>query len=296
MHNADLCDTFGNGLNRAIKLCIKDCKGVVPDVPPPANNPLNLDEIITNYTKAMDEFDLQGGANVAIQGFRDVNRYLQEEAPWLKKGDEHAEFRQTIIRAALEAIYANAHLLLPFLPIGCKQVFSQLGTKPTTLDALNRDCRNLKAGTPIQAGKVLYAKSLLEDSKDKKKETHAEAQARKKEKKAKEAAASKAAAAADNNQPEFTKMDIRVGKITKVWNHENADKLFCETIDVGEESGPREIASGLRGHYALEDMQDRLVLVVCNLKAAKIVGFTSNGMVLAAKVCTTAWDLLVCGY
>ena len=74
-----------------------------------------------------------------------------------------------------------------------------------------------------------------------------------------------------------------MGKIIKVWNHESADKLFCEQIDLGEESGPREIASGLRQHYTLEEMQDRLVLVVCNLKAAKIVGFSSNGMVLAAK-------------
>lgn len=53
---------------------------------------------------------------------------------------------------------------------------------------------------------------------------------------------------------------------------------------MGEESGPRQIASGLREHYTLEEMHDRLVLVVCNLKAAKIVGFASNGMVLAAKV------------
>jgi len=67
-----------------------------------------------------------------------------------------------------------------------------------------------------------------------------------------------------------------------VWNHESAHKLFCEEVDVGEETGPREIASGLREHYSLEEMQDKLVLVVCNLKAAKIVGFKSNGMVLAA--------------
>lgn len=118
----------------------------------------------------------------------------------------------------------------------------------------------------------------------KKKESYEEAQKRKKEKKAAEIAKAKQGqASGDPNQPEFTKVEIRVGKITKVWNHEEADKLFCEEIDVGEESGPRQIASGLRGHYTLEDMQDRLVLVVCNLKAAKIVGFSSNGMVLAAK-------------
>ena len=75
-----------------------------------------------------------------------------------------------------------------------------------------------------------------------------------------------------------------MSRLRKVWHHPEADKLFCEEIDVGEEDGPRQIASGLREHYTLDEMQDRKVLVVCNLKAAKIVGFNSNGMVLAAKV------------
>ena len=118
----------------------------------------------------------------------------------------------------------------------------------------------------------------------KKKESYEEAQRRKKEKKAQAIASAKKGQGADSDQPEFTKMEIRVGKIVKVWNHESADKLFCEQIDLGEEGGPREIASGLREHYTLEEMQDKLVLVVCNLKASKIVGFVSNGMVLAAKV------------
>jgi len=120
----------------------------------------------------------------------------------------------------------------------------------------------------------------------KKVESFAEAQQKKKERRAMEIAASMASqknsSSDDDNQCEFTKIDIRVGKIHKVWNHPEADKIFCEEIDVGEEN-PREIASGLRGHYELSDMQDKMVLVVCNLKAAKIVGFTSNGMVLAAK-------------
>ena len=66
--------------------------------------------------------------------------------------------------------------------------------------------------------------------------------------------------------------------------------MFCEQIDVGEEAGHREIASGLRGHYELEEMQGKKVLVVCNLKVSKIVGFASNGMVLAAKVSTHAYS------
>lgn len=86
----------------------------------------------------------------------------------------------------------------------------------------------------------------------------------------------------DYTMPDLMKIDLRVGRITKVWHHETAEKLFCEEIDVGE-AVARPVASGLRGHYTLEDMQDRLVVVVCNLKEAKMQGFESKGMVLASK-------------
>ncbi|KAJ1631916.1 hypothetical protein T492DRAFT_591584 [Pavlovales sp. CCMP2436] len=76
-------------------------------------------------------------------------------------------------------------------------------------------------------------------------------------------------------------LDVRVGKIVEVWNHPDSEKLFCEKIDVGE-AEPREIASGLRAHYTLEQLKDRSVLVVCNLKAAKLAGFESSGMVFCA--------------
>lgn len=292
MHNADLCDSLGNLVNRATNLCQKFCGGVVPNVPGPSNPPVNLAEVIESYKSKMDAYDLQGGAQVAIQAIRDVNRYLQEEAPWLKKGDENAEFRQVVVRATLEAIYALSHLLMPYLPIGCKIIMEKLGKEPVALKDLGLECRNLDVGTKIEVGKVLYEKSLSEaemkskeGTKSAMKETFAEAQARKKAQKAAANANAKKNQqdAGDPHQPEFTKMDIRVGKIVKVWHHETADKLFCEQIDICEESGPREIASGLREHYSMEDMQDRLVLVVCNLKPAKIVGFVSNGMVLAAK-------------
>jgi len=81
--------------------------------------------------------------------------------------------------------------------------------------------------------------------------------------------------------PPITALDIRVGRILKVWEHEEADKLYCEEIDVGEEE-PRRIASGLKPYLKLEDMEDRLCLVLCNLKARKLVGFPSHGMVLCA--------------
>lgn len=81
--------------------------------------------------------------------------------------------------------------------------------------------------------------------------------------------------------PPITNLDIRVGRITKVWAHDEADKLYCEEIDVGEDK-PRQIASGLRPYMSAEEMEGRLVLVLCNLKERKLVGFPSHGMVLCA--------------
>lgn len=82
--------------------------------------------------------------------------------------------------------------------------------------------------------------------------------------------------------PPFALLDVRVGKIMEAWAHPDSDKLWCERIDVGE-GEPREIASGLRAYYPTADLlEGRSVLVVCNLKEAKLAGFKSNGMVLCA--------------
>lgn len=83
------------------------------------------------------------------------------------------------------------------------------------------------------------------------------------------------------DQPDICKLEFKVGKIIKAWVHPDADKLYCEEIDVGEET-PRLIASGLRKHYNLEEMQGRRVVVVSNLKTKKLAGFASFGMVLCA--------------
>jgi methionine--tRNA ligase beta chain len=87
----------------------------------------------------------------------------------------------------------------------------------------------------------------------------------------------------DPNQIDFTKIDLRVGVIVKVWEHESADRLYCEEIDIGDGNPPRPVASGLRQHYTLEQMTGKRLIVVCNLKEAKMQGFVSTGMVLAAK-------------
>lgn len=106
------------------------------------------------------------------------------------------------------------------------------------------------------------------------------------EKRAKKAAQKKEtkpqpAPAAATVDLDVSALDIRVGKITKAWHHDEAEKLFCEEIDVGEDE-PRQIASGLRPFYSTQDLEHCMVLVLCNLKARNLVGFPSHGMVLCA--------------
>jgi len=88
-------------------------------------------------------------------------------------------------------------------------------------------------------------------------------------------------ASKNENQPDICKLEFKVGEIVKVWVHPDADKLYCEEINVGEDA-PRQIASGLRPHFTEEEMLGQRLLVVSNLKAKNLVGFKSHGMVLCA--------------
>lgn len=80
----------------------------------------------------------------------------------------------------------------------------------------------------------------------------------------------------------ISKLDIRVGIINNAWEHPDAEKLLCEDIDLGEQNGPRQVVSGLKAYYDLNDLIGRRVLVLANLKERKMVGFPSHGMVLCA--------------
>ena len=115
--------------------------------------------------------------------------------------------------------------------------------------------------------------------------------ASKKEKKEKSSSSTAAPATPAAPAEAIAYCDLRVGVIVKVWPHPEADRLYCEEIDVGE-GAPRQIASGLREHYTLESMQGRRVVVACNLKPRPLVGFTSNGMVLAATSAAGKVELL----
>lgn len=158
---------------------------------------------------------------------------------------------------------------------------------PLALDLLDEAIADLEAKLNLPPGGSLPSKGTQskpapskrdnasgnDTEKGKKKE-------KKKEKKPEQPAKAKNAAP-NLDQPEICKLEFKVGVIKKVWVHPDADKLYCEEIDCGEET-PRQIASGLRLHYSEQEMLGRRLLVVANLKPKKLAGFKSHGMVLCA--------------
>eukprot|EP00924_Labyrinthula_sp_SR-Ha-C_P011762 maker-scaffold_69-snap-gene-0.50-mRNA-1 protein AED:0.03 eAED:0.03 QI:87/0.66/0.5/1/1/1/4/0/792 len=272
--NAVLSSGLGNLVHRSTSLCKGYTKGLIPSEKP-LNPPFDLKALKAIYEESFScrgGFQIQKAGEALVLAINDSNKFLQEQAPWKIKGTaaEDIAKKNAIVRASLEAVYALAHFLSPFCPGRVDQVFEKLGVSKTTVLSLNDDFENLPAGVQTYVGEPLYTQLEVGGAKPEKKEKK-KAPAQKQKQTKKEAV------------PEqlFYNIDIRVGQIKKVWHHPDADGLFCEEIDVGEES-PRQIASGLRAHYKLEDLNDRKVLTICNLKAANLKGFKSHGMVLCA--------------
>lgn len=276
MRNSELADILGNLVQRGLNLCQLYCGGKIPDIEHDAacGLPFNLGALIDDTKRMAGECAINNILFSAMEAARATNRFLTEAEPWKMKGEDQSR-RPAIVRTTLEAIYAFTHFLAPVIPIAAEKIFKRLHTRPRRIDQLRRDFYNLQPGREVELGEILFPR---------KEEDPAAAVA-------KEAATAKAAAAKskakekkaaeDPNQAAFTKLDMRVGKIIKVWNHESAEKLYCEEVDIGIGIN-RPVVSGLRQHYTLDEMLDRKVVFVANLPEANMKGFDSTGMVLAA--------------
>lgn len=296
MHNADLCDNLGNLVNRAVNLCggsVPDCNFKLVSLP------FDLGELKKVVRKAFDEYRLSEAADLTVKACGATNKWVADLEPWKMKEDRQ-ELKASTLRMLLEAIYVLAHFFAPYIPDAAEAIFKKLGTPPRPIPKLSNEFKNLTTGGKITTGSVLFA---VQDTKDDADEGVApaaaaaappakadakDAKGKDAATKGKDAAKAKAKAAPakpvdDPNQPLFSKLEVRVGKVVKAWHHPEADRLFCEEIDVGEPTGPRQIVSGLREHYTLEQFQGRKILVVCNMKPAKLKNVLSSGMVLCAK-------------
>lgn len=269
---------------------------------------------VEQYLEAMEKVKLKQGLKTAMSISSEGNAYLQESQFWkLYKEDQPS--CSIVMRTSVGLVHLLACLLEPFMPSFSVEVFKQLNLQPEKhislcyekgdVDRARRPWEIIPAGHKIgspkplfkelkdeevesfrikfagsQADRIIRAEAEAAKTAEQLKKTKISDGGGKKQKPAKSSAGAKSKTTAE---PEISiaRLDIRVGKITKVQKHPDADALYLEEIDVGE-GQPRTVVSGLVKHISLEEMQERMVCVLCNLKPVAMRGIKSHAMVLCA--------------
>ena len=276
-HNSELADTFGNLVHRSLALALKYCGGKVPDVAA-APNVVDVGALKTSTEAAIAAHQLDVAAGYAIGVLNNTNKYLTDTEPWHMKADDPQ--RLVVVRTTLEAIYVASLYLQPYLIDGANAVFKKLNTPPRPLHSLEDGLCHLTPGTATSAGDILYQKAETKEAIEQQMREAEEKKKKETERNRKDAAK---AASGGGAQSDFSKVDLRVGKIVEVKPHPDSENLYVEKIDLGESSGPRTVVSGLAKFIPLEQMKGRRVVCVTNLKGRAIVGVDSQAMVLCGK-------------
>ena len=282
--NSDLANVLGNLVNRTIAMSNKYFGGIVEN----KNVCEDVDQELKDLALAMpaksiakmDEFKASNALDEIFNLLRRTNKYIDETMPWALAKDETKKDRlATVLYNLIEAIRFSAVMLYPYMPSTATKILDQINTDQRDFESL-KEFGNYASGTKVvEKPEMLFAR--LDPKEVSKKVEVIEAKQKAsikavKEKKEKEAKETKEEITIDD----FSKIQLKVGKVIKCEKHPNADKLLVSQIDVGEET-PRQIVSGIADVYSPEEFVGKKVIVVTNLKPAKLRGVESQGMVLA---------------
>ena len=272
--NSDLANILGNLVNRTIAMCNKYFDGVVTNtnVCEPVDDELKSIALAMpgKTIKLENEFKLAKALDEIYVLLRRTNKYIDDTMPWALAKDETKKDRlATVLYNLVEAIRFSAIALEPFIP----------GTSKKILDMINTDERDMmkldtfgsyKSGTKVtDHPEVLFARL---DPKEVAKQVE-------KLTPAKPVVPEKKDETPEITIDDFAKVELVVGEIKKCEKHPKADRLLVSQIDIGGEV--RQIVSGIADSYSPEDMPGKKVIVVKNLKSAKLRGVESQGMILA---------------
>ncbi len=286
--NADLANDLGNLLHRTVSMIEKYHGGIVANAGVNEAIDAELQSLVKStveqYIKDMDNMEI----NSAIKGvwalISRANKYIDETAPWILAKDETKAARlQTVMYNLAETLRIVAILIAPFIPCTSPKIYTQLGLNvPEEFLLADAVWGGIADGTKVQKGEPLYPRiEVTEDGATiiggKRFEHKPEPAAVKAE--------VKPAAKTEEIKPEitiddFSKLDLRVAQIMAAERVPKTDKLMKLQVKIGEEE--RTIVSGIAQHYEAEQLIGRNVIVIANLKPAKLRGIESRGMLLAA--------------
>lgn len=289
--NADLANDLGNLLHRTVSMIEKYHGGVVThkeDTEAVDKEFIALvNETVAGYSDAMDHMELNQAIKDVWNLIGRANKYIDETAPWiLAKDPAQAERLQAVMYNLAEALRIIAILIAPFVPVTAPKIYEQLGLgKPESFFMADAVWGKLATGTKVQKGEPLFPRIEVTEAGETviaaTKKTAAKAiKAEAPKAEAKKEAKPAAAAADEITIDDFAKIDLRVATVVAAERVPKTDKLIKLQVKIGDEE--RTIVSGIAQHYEPENLIGKNVIVIANLKPAKLRGIESRGMVLAA--------------
>ncbi len=279
-YNSDLANTLGNLVNRTVAMSNKYFDG---EIKAPTAYEAVDDELKAAALKAVSELDrllseyrMSDALDSVMALARRSNKYIDETAPWVLAKDESTKERLgTVLYNLLECIRYIAVLISPFMPETAEKIFEQINTDVKNYESLD-NFGGLEVGGKVGAAVPLFSrldsKKLLDDI------ALAAAKAQQAEKAA--ANTAKAEEKPEISIDDFAKVELRVAKVKACAPVKKAKKLLKLTLDDG--TGERTVASGIAQYYKPEDLIGHNVILVANLKPAKLCSVESCGMILAA--------------
>ncbi len=285
--NSELANTLGNLVNRTISMSNKYFGGVVTDKGVTAEVDDDLKNTILEAVKKVDakmnDLRVADAITETFNIFKRCNKYIDETMPWtLAKDETQADRLSTVLYNLVEGISIGAALLEPFMPETTAKIRKQLNAPELTLEDLTK-FGNYVSGTKVtDAPEILFARLDINEIMPKVEEIRAKQRAQ-----AGVTEEPQAEAGIDvEKKPEisiddFMKVQLRVGEILKCEEVPKSKKLLCSQVKIGSEV--KQIVSGIKQHYSAEEMVGKKVVVVANLKPAKLAGVLSEGMLLCAE-------------
>lgn len=289
--NADLANDLGNLLHRTVSMIEKYHGGVVTHKEGTEAVDKEfialVNETVAGYSDAMDHMELNQAIKDVWNLIGRANKYIDETAPWiLAKDPAQAERLQAVMYNLAEALRIIAILIAPFVPVTAPKIYEQLGLgKPESFFMADAVWGKLATGTKVQKGEPLFPRIEVTEAGETviaaTKKTAAKAiKAEAPKDEAKKEAKPAAAAAGEITIDDFAKIDLRVATVVAAERVPKTDKLIKLQVKIGDEE--RTIVSGIAQHYEPENLIGKNVIVIANLKPAKLRGIESRGMVLAA--------------
>ena len=279
--NSELANTLGNLVNRTISMSNKYFGGVVENKGVAEAVDDDLKNTILEETKKVDakmnDLRVADAITEIFNIFKRCNKYIDETMPWALAKDETKKDRlATVLYNLVEGISIGAELLFPFMPETSQKIKAQLNAPDREYEQLGEFGLYPDGGKVVEKPEILFARLDLNEVMEKVEAKKAAA---------KEEPAGEPGVDVDK-KPEITiddfdKVQLRVGEIIKCEAVPKSKKLLCSQVKMGSEV--RQIVSGISQHYKPEEMVGKKVIVVANLKPAKLAGVLSEGMLLCAE-------------